>query len=728
MSEIDYFNKIIIIMRNFRYSLSLILLFNLTTIHSQITEGNFADCDKHNKFLRTSTSISSINNFAEEIRSDGTIIFDQNKTKSFNGISDLYTPLRLTPDHTFAKTGEYISRINNQKKTVRYQQYFKGIKVEGGGYSERRPNGPGPDNPCLEIYSLTPYLATDINVSTNPAFSMSQIKTILANHLGISVSTFNIVSTELVISPNLKNDCQFKLAWKVIYTNQSPKISWIDAINGDVLKTIEGNVNINAPTITYGIQNLNDRFDGTRTNLESPNQNIRIFEGNCILNTPQNGGNWDVGLIPNTTNTTWTNESTQNAYQTFHVTSQVIPLFQNIGVNFNNVNISVCDDEGAFSLIGSTVENTFINIGTLNNRPLSLFDVIAHELGHTYLNQFLDYSTLGNASLHEGISDIIGTFIESLIQGNLDWIMGDDEPNVANDPRINRNLSLQTCLTNVQQEQHFRGVPIGHLFFLLTQGDANLGITSLGAQRTINIILDALADIPRDADYPQLRAAILNNMIDEFGRCSPEFLSFARAFENICVPTGFAVNGAVPACSFTINGPNQVCEESNQVQFCAQGTMPPNAYYHWTIIGPNSTEFTSLHGMQGNSQEGGNCLFLTSFPQFPYYPQYITIQLYSPITGLTQTKRLKIIDCDHDDPTCAEYYSLPRTKQVNLDSENVITEPIKMRVIDLMGRIVYSGQVIHKDELILNRNIGLLIFQYFDLNGIIIKTEKSVRF
>jgi len=716
-------------MRNFRFSLSLILIFYLTTTHSQITGGNFADCDKYNKFLRTTTSITAINNFAEEIRNDGTIIFDQNRTNSFNGISDLYTPLRLTSDHTFFKTGEYISRINNQKKTIRYQQYFKGIKVEGGGYSERRPIGPGPDNPCLEIYSLTPYLATDINIGTNPSLSLSQIRIVLGNQLGVSIATNNILSSELVISPSILNDCQYKLTWKVTYVNEITKISWVDAYSGLILKTINGNLNINAPTATYGVQNLNDRFDGTRTHLESPNGNIRIFEGTCIFNTPQNGGNWNTNLIPTTTNTAWSTEATQNAYQTFHVTSQVIPLFQNIGVNFENVSVSVCNVENAFSLIGSTEQNAFILIGNLAGRPLSLFDAIAHELGHTYLNQFLDFAQLGNGSLHEGISDIIGTFIESLVQGgNIDWIMGDDEPLVADHPALSRNLSLPSCLTTVEQEVHRRGVTIGHLFFLLTQGNANLGITALGSQRTIDIILDALVDVPRSADYAQLRAAILNNLLDEFGRCSPEFLSFARAFENICVPTGFAVNGTVPACSFTINGPNQVCEESNQAQFCVQGIMPPNAYYRWTIIGPNSTEFTSLHGMQGNSQEGGNCLYLTSFPQFPYYPQYITIQLYSPTIGFTQTKRLRIIDCDHDDPTCAEYYSLPRTKQSNQDTQSVITEPIKMRVIDLMGRIVYSGQVIHKNELILNRSIGVLIFQYFDLNGILIKTEKSVRF
>ncbi|MBK7633145.1 MAG: hypothetical protein IPJ13_01835 [Saprospiraceae bacterium] len=58
------------------------------------------------------------------------------------------------------------------------------------------------------------------------------------------------------------------------------------------------------------------------THLESPNGNIRIFEGTCIFNTPQNGGNWNTNLIPTTTNTAWSTEATQNAYQTFHVTSR----------------------------------------------------------------------------------------------------------------------------------------------------------------------------------------------------------------------------------------------------------------------------------------------------------------------------------------------------------------------------------------------------------------------
>jgi hypothetical protein len=141
--------------------------------------------------------------------------------------------------------------------------------------------------------------------------------------------------------------------------------------------------------------------------------------------------------------------------------------------------------------------------------------------------------------------------------------MGDDEPQVANDPRLDRNLQNPrfNCFQNVVNHniQHERGLPLGHWYFLVSQGDATRGIPALGTLPALNILIEALNLIEDNSDIPDLMEATMTVVEEQFGRCSNEFLAAARAWEAICVPTGFAVNGVVPSCNFTLSGPNQVC-------------------------------------------------------------------------------------------------------------------------------------------------------------------------
>jgi hypothetical protein len=225
--------------------------------------------------------------------------------------------------------------------------------------------------------------------------------------------------------------------------------------------------------------------------------------------------------------------------------------------------------------------------------------------------------------------------------------------------------------------------------------------------------------------------ATMNIVEDQFGRCSNEFLAVARAWEAICVPTGFAVNGVVPSCNFTISGYNQVCEESDYAQFCVSGGLP-NYHYRWYIIGRKSIEYTSQCGMQGNIQEGCNCLTLIDFPKYPYYPQYITIELYAPNAGVqfTQRKRVKLVDCNGDDPTCQEYHGTELQNEGSEerfsynDSEQTDVKYVKVRAFDLMGR-----QVFEKNTNYLQRNElqyhGMLILIFYSVKGEIVKVSKA---
>jgi Zn-dependent metalloprotease len=724
--------------KQFLFMKTYIFIFNLlfatfstTFIFSQENDHSTASmCENFNSFAKTER-IEKVKPLVSSILPNGTLYLNPEKLDS---IEFLFEKMGIDNGTTFEFVGETKSRLDDNKTFRRYQQFYEGVKVIGGGYTMAYIGTGPPTDPCGGVaYMLAPNVLTGISLDTRPLIEESSIFEILKIE--------KTVKPELVITHNLTNRCEYTLTWQVTYFDGKSKISWIDAQTGSIIKTFNATMNHNAPTDTYGNQFLTDLTTTNNvTTLESPDSRIVTYDfgATCPAST-LNESEWMSTLVPSTTNATeWTTEADPKTFQAFWVASQVIPLFDGIDINFEKLNIANCDEENAFSLTGSTTENAFVAFGNIQGSTTALFDAVAHELGHTYLNQFLNYSdALNNAALHEGISDIIGTYIESLVPTNqgVDWVMGDDEPDVANCTCLDRDLENPRfdCVTTPGlNEQHERGMPIGHWYFLISQGQTTTGIPALGMEKALNILLESLNLVGRTAGYQELMQATLTTVQEEFGRCSNEFLAVARAWELICVPTGFTNSlGVVPPCSVSICGDNQVCEEGDHLKLCVCGVYPAGTHFRWTIIGKKSTEFKSEYGMQGNSQEGGDCLSLIDFPKYPYYPQYITIEIYSPSLGVQyiHKKRIKLVDCNGDDPTCEEYYEFrgdPSDERLNQDisflSSNEKHQYIK--VFDVMGRLLFEGA---SGNLMPGTipSTSLIFLVYYDSFGRIIEVKKS---
>lgn len=606
------------------------------------------DCDNYNKFLESS-KLDNLKELSDSIYPNGKIYLDVERNERFRELESIKTFLGLGNVYSLQYKSTRVSRFDENIEFRRYEQYFKGVKVEGGGLTAgyRIPgDGPvGPNGPCDELYMLSPYLFTEIDIDVNSQIGESQLSRIL--------NVEEIKRAELIVE---QFNCSYRLIWKTDYYKNKPLTSWVDANTGVVVKTIESTQFKNAPTEDYGTQDLDDSEENNLTRLVSQDGSIITYDFNGTDLFAIDDADYLDNLIPTSnSNVDWNlADANANVYQAHWVTSSTADFFDLLGIDFGTIHVGAnCTGLNAGALFGSDLTEGFIVIGESNGSTLAEFDIIGHELGHIFLNEFLDYDEGGNASLHEGIADMLGVFIEmQQNNGTPDWEMGEDVPFIVRDlesPEFD-------CFDDVEgfafNNRHRRSTPLGHWFFIAsTDGTPNIGVLN-----TLNIVLEALNLIGEDSDYEDLMEATLTVVEENFGQCSNEFAAINNAWETICVETGNGILNDNP-CDYSISGPSWVCEEIDYAKFCIQGGLP-DAHYRWYIIGKKSTEYESLCGMQGNVQEGCNCLTLIDFPKYPYYPQYITIKVYSPTVGpdFIVKKRVKLVDCNHDDPTCEEYY------------------------------------------------------------------------
>ena len=130
-----------------------------------------------------------------------------------------------------------------------------------------------------------------------------------------------------------------------------------------------------------------------------------------------------------------------------------------------------------------------------------------------------------------------------------------------------------------------------------------------------------------------------------------------------------------------------------------------------------------------NSVENTECIEVTGFPKYPYYPQYLTVSVYSPSTGVSVEKNIKLIDCNGDDNPCnglsGKVVHNGSTPKI-LYNRVTTSMPVSIKVFDVLGKIVYNGSESDLNNIDLSVYTGILFYVYFDELGQPIKTEKRV--
>ncbi|TVQ51524.1 MAG: hypothetical protein EA362_00180, partial [Saprospirales bacterium] len=520
------------------FYITICFFINLNFNYSQIILERTAELDSNANVFMYDVPIE-LNSLSSKFHLDGTIQIKE----SYNANQDtILGYLNLDTQTSFVLSRVRPSRFEENVTFTFFQQYYDNIEVEGGGYTIKEDTSTG------KLIHFIPHIYCNINISTTPTYTESQVISFFSND--------DLLSKELIITNRFED---FNLVWICnVIKNDSLKLYFIDAHYGNILDVVDWLAGINAETFSYGEQNLNDNTVGNITTLEWPNNTIShsliIYEG-----FTRNEWITPLGIefdqlppenIPSTTNAEWGNDANIISREVFYTTNLVIPAFYNAGIEFGNVRIGTnLEYRTALAHPDSNLDTCSCFYGIRNGVPISLFDAVGHEMGHCFLFNFINYrNPTTNMSLHEGISDILGEYIESFMPGpdhedgdlrddyTNDWVIGGDHPEISR--WVERDLSQNICFDDFtsQTGHHRRGLVIGHWYYAISTGIVEDNIPAIGMQDALDIVLEALNRLPnRNAGFWEMRTQTLLVAEEWYGVCSPHYQAVVNAWDRVCI-------------------------------------------------------------------------------------------------------------------------------------------------------------------------------------------------
>ena len=398
------------------------------------------------------TSNAQQNDTLEIQRNDiGTVKFARFKTsptrKVQNGVTFLKAVLHAKSTDEFRLIEETKDELGISH--LRFQQYYKGIKVEDSEYLIHGKDGVieniNGDFKRVNIPSITPTInekqalskALDYVDAQKYKWEDERFEKFIKERKNNPDATY-YPSGELVVAQSyFEGDNDLRLSWKFSISSLIPnneQLLYIDAMTGEVVRDtpmiFETNIPGSAETIFSGTLTITcDSYGGGYRLNEIRNttsgHSVNIHTWNCLsganytnaVEFSNNNTNWTTGSWPAITqdqaalDAHWGEEMVLDYWHTVHsrnsLDNQGIsvigyvhyydPLYPAIWPNnaqwdANNHVMRYGDGDGAIF------------------HPLTALDIVAHEMGHgiTQFTADLTYGTQESAALNEGFSDIWG--------------------------------------------------------------------------------------------------------------------------------------------------------------------------------------------------------------------------------------------------------------------------------------------------------------------------------
>jgi Zn-dependent metalloprotease len=468
---------------------------------------------------------------------------------------------------------------------TKYQQYYRGVPVEGGVYTVHSKNS--------AITSMSGGFYR-LNLQVQPSVSEREALQAARQSIGARVYKWELATEEqglkrekndpkatyypkgsLVIFPDGKQAGQLvHLAYKFnIYAHQplSREYVYVDAQTGKVIykdaiiKHIDATgtaatrysgtrtVTTDQPTPngTFRLRGIGGRGQGIETyNMQNCNQYgsaVDFTDGNNNW-TEYNNGTFDNAAL----DAHWGAQATYDYFRNVHQRNS----YDNAGatirsyVHFNDT----CNKAQGYS--NAFWDGLRITYGDGNSNPLNSLDIVAHEYGHAVTEKTANLRYQGESgALNEGFSDIWGACVENFATtGKSTWLLGEDvlggqglrsmsNPNSKGHPDTYQgsnwvNPDCDSPEDNDNCGVHTNSSVLNHWFYLLSVGGSGTNdkgnsykVFSISIQKAARIAYRALSHyLSSESKFADARTATIQAAMDLYGASSNEVIQTTNAW------------------------------------------------------------------------------------------------------------------------------------------------------------------------------------------------------
>ena len=244
--------------------------------------------------------------------------------------------------------------------------------------------------------------------------------------------------------------------------------------------------------------------------------------------------------------------------------------------------------------------NGFENIYLNGDWPT--LDVVGHEYTHGVIIASANLVYQGESgALNESFADIFGVAIKRNATGTLDWTVGEDRGprarNFQNPGTVDAPFTPQpdtylgprwgsTTTTFDAGNVHTNSGVQNHWFFLLSQGGTQNGVTvaGIGFDNAIRVVYRNLTVyLTSTSNYADARAGAIRAANDLFGTCSAQTRAVTNAWAAVGVGAVANYTPPPPPITASISGPSSLAQN-------VLGTWTANASggtgsytYQWTV-------------------------------------------------------------------------------------------------------------------------------------------------
>ena len=553
------------------------------------------------------------------------VLFEKAKYKNGMEITLFREHLKLTNDDEFRLTVKFDDEIGETHK--KYQQYYKGVKVEYGNYQVHLHQN--------KVKAISGNYVKPVKISTKPVLSAQSSLEIALKHINAKTYLWDYPEMEnwvkqeqnneeatlfpkgeLVIWSNLSNT-EFRLAYKFdIYAVEplSRDYVFIDAQTGELLERepiLKNAAATGTLTTRYSGQrtSITDRTSSTSFRLTdlSRDNGINTRDMNREINFSlavdfiDDNNIWTAGEWNNAAEDDaaleahWALQQTYDYFSTHHNRNS----FDNNNAAINcYVHYRDNWDNGAWD--GSRI---ILGDGNVDFDNVCSVDVLAHELGHAIYQNTCNLRYQGESgALNEGFSDIWAICVENFAAPKKQiWRIGEDITLTTIALRAADNPNLLTYRPNgtgaltVYPDTyqgtgwfsgtwdnggvHINNTVFSHWFFLLSQGGS--GTNDIGNCFNINgICINNAARIiyrmetvylTANSTFTDARNYAIQSARDLFGFNSNAVIQTTNAW--YAVGVGNELSGI-------ITGNNTAC--NSNTTYTLQNVLSPGTTVNWT--------------------------------------------------------------------------------------------------------------------------------------------------